>query len=284
MEIFIIIAFFIVGWALTQLHKKSLAMSKRIDTLEQALEDMYAYRFEVSMSIDWVRLFSKINPQKSEDEIRKFISLFRNEETSLLSISTITWKYETESLFWISRLTEEVEHWWRDLGFSDIHDKTYQGLGYRGLLFGKGDLYEKHKKEIRDLFSQKSWFNPERHEDKFLPYPFILHPEKIGFRIDDEQHGRMTGYGIWSLSPLEEIGESFSEIPFATLIQTCVEERKKWTHPEEIIQIVRKKRSTYTYDLTFFEAVWNSRESFDFESGAVRLSVKVDTAKTDMSF
>ncbi len=74
-------------------------MSKRIDTIEQTLEDMYAYHFEVSMSIDWVKFFSKINSQKSEDEIREFVSLFRKEETSLLSISTITWKYETESLF-----------------------------------------------------------------------------------------------------------------------------------------------------------------------------------------
>lgn len=284
MEIFIIIAFFVLGWALTQLHKKNLAISQRIDTLERTIWDMYAYRFEVSISIDWIKFFSKINPHKSEDEIRGFVSIFRKEETSLLSISTITWKYETENLFWLSRLTEEVEHWWKELGFSDVHDKAYQGLGYRGLLFGRTDLYEKHKKEIRDTFSQKDWFSPEKYEDSILPYPFILHPEKIGFRIDDEQHGKMTGYGIWSLSPLEEIGESFSEIPFATLIQTCIEERKKWTHPEEIIQIVRKKRSAYTYDLSFFEAIWSSRESFEFESGVVKLSVKIDIANAESLF
>lgn len=96
---------------MTQLHKKNLTISKRIDNLEQILEDTYAYRFEVSMSIDWVKFFSKINPQKPENEIREFVSLFRNEESSLLSIGMITWKYETESLFELSRLTEEVEHW-----------------------------------------------------------------------------------------------------------------------------------------------------------------------------
>jgi hypothetical protein len=276
--IFTIIALILLGWWLDHLRRKNLAMRQRMKHFEDFLSSSYRYRVDITFSIDWIKFFYQINPQKSSTEIKEFVKLFRDDESTLISIDTIRWKYETDSIFWLSSLREEIEHWRKPITLENIRDRTYQGIGYRGFLFGRGENYKKYQDQIRDIFQYTDTLPEEIYNPEF-PFPFILHPEKIGFseKISGIQNLLVS-------SPTEEITISYSEIPFSTLIQTCIDQRFARINPDKIIDIVRKKRSAYTYSLSFFEAMGNSPESFEFTSGAVKVSVHIDIARADTSF
>jgi hypothetical protein len=70
-----------------------------MENLEDFLSSAYRYRIDIDLSVDWIKFFSQINPQKTPEEIKEFVKLFRDDEATLLSIDRICWKYETDSIF-----------------------------------------------------------------------------------------------------------------------------------------------------------------------------------------
>lgn len=276
MEILVILVFIILGWGLDHLRRKNLAMSKRMENMEDFLAGSYKYSFEVGMSVDWHKFFSQINPQKSEKEVSDFIEPFRKDPDSLLSINQIEWEFNTDNIYNFSTLGRKI--WRHNQPTEEVQKNvSYEWLGYHGTLFWDQKSYEKHIHLIQDFFQYQNI--PEEVTTSFRPFHFILHPEQIGWYSQEK-----------SIDPLETSllsrmsDETFSEIPFWTFIVTCIEQRHNTFDPDKIINRVRQKRSAYTYDISYFDKIWGFQDSFEMKSGAVKLSVHIDFFNADTPF
>ena len=233
---------------------------KSIKKIETYIGDAYRYKLEVTLSIDWVELFLRINPNLNKDDIWSIIQPFRDDKDSLISINSITWLSEKDSIFWYNALQKTYR-------YSDFTEKTIdnitQSFGSKGELFGYFYKNKHLEWNIRSIFTDpdihlegtaSSWFGK-----------FLITPEKIWFPIDED----------WSS---EEIGEVFSNIPFQGLVDTCIQDRKLWFYWPSIIESIREKFPDNNYTIS----VSDRPSSFDIKSGPVSLSVTIDiyNAKT----
>lgn len=82
--------------------------------MEGILLNAYKCSANISVYIEWDLLLQKYYPEKSRNEIFDIIDPFIRDRSSFLSIQSIRWIYENESIYNLPSITESVRRFYEN--------------------------------------------------------------------------------------------------------------------------------------------------------------------------
>lgn len=192
------------------------------------------------VSINWQNIIKKLAPNQSKDDISKLIELFYKDNLSLLSISSLEWKSDTDNFFNSYLWKLKIKHFNED---ETIYDVSNAEQWYKGNLFWFS--YRNYIKEICDFFwiemtandSVSSFF-----DDRFR---LIIQPWMIHLSKSSSELGNMSGYWMRKLDLSEEMWEELASIPYWKIIDAYFKEKKIYKTHRSIIKKLSEDAKGY---------------------------------------